>query len=124
MQSYDDDALVPLADFAERASRLKREADLRRYAGLGLYAEARRLLKAADVDVHGADENGWNALHEAARAGDRALAKLLVDHGADASIETSAGDTAHDWAHDEHGPDHPVTAYFASTGAPRSRGEL
>lgn len=124
VQSYDDDALVPLADFAERASRLKREADLRRYAGLGLYAEARRLLKAADVDVHGADENGWNALHEAARAGDRALAKLLVDHGADASIETGAGDTAHDWAHDEHGPDHPVTAYFASTGAPRSRGEL
>ena len=45
-----------------------------------------------------ADHNGWNALHEAARANGLDALQLLLSHGADVNARTNAGKTALDIA--------------------------
>jgi hypothetical protein len=44
------------------------------------------------------DANGWTPLHEAIRAGDVAVIKLMVDKGADMALKTTKGGTALWWA--------------------------
>jgi ankyrin repeat protein len=50
-----------------------------------------RLLLDAGADVNGQGEGGFTALHSAAQSGDEELARLLLERGANPSIETNDG---------------------------------
>jgi ankyrin repeat protein len=54
---------------------------------------AERLL-AAGADPNARQLGGFVPLHAAAQNGDKALAELLLDHGADPSLETDDGRSA------------------------------
>jgi ankyrin repeat protein len=47
-----------------------------------------RLLLDSGADVNGRGEGGFTALHSAAQNGDEALARLLLERGADSSLAT------------------------------------
>ncbi len=70
------------------------------------------------------DENGWQAIHEAARAGDVAVVKYLVDMGADISSKTSNGGTPLWWARRSFDASHPMIQYLEGIGAPDSDVEI
>lgn len=57
-----------------------------------------RLLLDAGADVNGRGEGGFTALHAARQNGDQALAALLLERGADASLTTDDGRTPDDLA--------------------------
>jgi len=63
-------------------------------------ALARRLLDAG-ADVNGQGEGGFTALHTAAQNGDESLIRLLLERGADPTIEMSDGRRATDLAADD-----------------------
>ena len=58
------------------------------------------------------DENGWTALHEAARSGHADVLRLLVAKGADAAKRTKYGQSVHDIARDLHDADHPAMRFL------------
>jgi uncharacterized protein len=60
-----------------------------------------RLLLDAGADVNGQGEGGFTALHAAAENGDEDLVRLLLDHGADASLATAQGKRPVDLAQSE-----------------------
>ena len=114
VQSYDDDALVPLTSAARHEARRANGARLREFAKDGRLDDARKALRDLDnVDVDAADDNGWAPIHEAARRGDEEILGLLVARGADARKRTKGGDDALALARDAHGPDHAAVAYLA-----------
>jgi ankyrin repeat protein len=53
-----------------------------------------RLLLERGVDVNAWDKNGWTSLHWAAFNGRVEVTKVLLDHGANAKLETEEGETA------------------------------
>ena len=65
------------------------------------------------VDLDASDENGWTALHEAARGGDVAVARVLVERGSTPEAKTRAGETPLALAKANHGLQSPVSAYLA-----------
>jgi hypothetical protein len=74
----------------------------------------RQLVEAESGEVlNYPDENGWTALHEAARSLNLDVVKFMVENGADAHLKT-AGDesTALDLAIHYGGTDHPVVHYL------------
>ena len=79
--------------------------DLARVPPLGTAAFVRsvplaRLLLDSGADVDGRGEGGFTALHAARQNGDDALAALLLEHGADASLATDDGRTPDDLSSD------------------------
>jgi uncharacterized protein len=60
-----------------------------------------RLLLDAGADVDGHEEGGFSALHAAAQNGDDALARLLLERGADATLTTREGKRPADLAQTE-----------------------
>ena len=78
----------------------------------GLAAENKRALLARD-------QNGWQPLHEAVRAGHLGAVKLLVEHGADINSVTNGGSGVSPYhiAIKSHSPTHPVAEFLASMGA-------
>ena len=63
------------------------------------------LLNELKVDVNVQDANGETALHDAARFGHKGVAVLLVDGGADTSLENEKGQTALQVAQEYDQPD-------------------
>jgi ankyrin repeat protein len=53
-----------------------------------------RLLLERGVDVNARDKDNWTSLHEAALKGRVEVAQVLLDHGANAKLETDEGETA------------------------------
>jgi ankyrin repeat protein len=60
-----------------------------------------RLLLDAGANVDGQGEDGFTALHSAAANGDAELVELLLERGADASIENAKGERPADLATSE-----------------------
>uniref|UniRef100_A0A7S4MFC3 Fe2OG dioxygenase domain-containing protein n=1 Tax=Odontella aurita TaxID=265563 RepID=A0A7S4MFC3_9STRA len=67
------------------------------------------------------DRNGWQAIHEAARAGNVDVAKFLLDHGVDVNARTITGHTALDIASEMLGRGHPLVSYLRSETNGRGR---
>ena len=55
-----------------------------------------RLLVSHGADIHKADDDSWTPLHAAAANGHAAIARYLMDRGADTQAATEEGDTALD----------------------------
>jgi len=72
--------------------------------------------------LHSRDENGWQAIHEAVRSGSLDCVKYLVEMGADVGSKVEGGGAAlwvaRNTLGDEDGPEHEVTTYLVSIGAP------
>lgn len=63
------------------------------------------------------DENGWQAIHEAARGGFTDILELLVRHGADPSAATLSGQTPLWWARRSLYEGHGTIRYLESINA-------
>ena len=55
-----------------------------------------RLLVSHGADIHKADVDSWTPLHAAAANGHAAIARYLMDRGADTQAATEEGETALD----------------------------
>lgn len=69
--------------------------------------------------LHEKDKNGWQPIHEAARAGHLDVVQLLVGHGADVNEKTNFGEglSLMQLVLEHHGEEHPLYDYLASVGA-------
>ncbi|KOO28071.1 ankyrin repeat domain-containing protein 39, partial [Chrysochromulina tobinii] len=68
----------------------------------GNEAELRRLIeRGGNVNWRNPADDGWSALHYAAINGHLAIAKRLLEGGADATLRTKGGETAIDFARKE-----------------------
>jgi len=74
--------------------------------------------------LHARDMNDWQAIHEAARAGQLDALKYLVQMGADIGAKTNSGGTALWWAKKTLPEDHEVVTYLRSINAPDEGTEL
>lgn len=74
-------------------------------------------IKDTDI-IHSRDENGWQAIHEAARGGYVDIVKYLIDMGADMGAQTETGGTPLFWARDYLDAEHELIEYLVSIGAP------
>eukprot|EP01035_Chromulina_nebulosa_P020376 gene20376-26445_t len=76
------------------------------------------LMKDKPTDLlHARDENGWQAIHEAARGGHSDIVKYLIELGADMNAETKSGETPLDWAIQSLHDGHEVIRYLQEIGA-------
>lgn len=92
---------------------------LHQAAAKGQLDRIEELLTVNPVDlIHSKDENEWQPIHEAARAGHLDVLKYLVDMGADISSKTSNGGTPLWWARKVLDEDHEVVQYLLDIGAP------
>ena len=108
-------APTPAAPTPEEAHRLRlvNAAAARKHAQRGNVDELHALLDRVAVGfLDDGDENGWTALHEAARSGHADVLRLLVAKGADASKKTKYGQSVHDIARDLHDADHPAMRFL------------
>jgi prolyl 4-hydroxylase len=70
--------------------------------------------------LHARDSNGWQPLHEAARAGNLEVVKMLAgEHNADINAVTNDGKGSSPYyiVIQAHSPSHPVAQYLHSLGA-------
>lgn len=89
-------------------------------ASTGDYETLQTLAANHDTgSFHSIDSNGWQPLHEAARAGHTQIVDLLLAHGVDYDARTNngKGGTALWWASKMHGEEHPVTKKLKGLGA-------
>jgi ankyrin repeat protein len=72
------------------------------------------------------DQNGWQPIHEAARAGHVEIIKLLLDHEVDLNARThdGKGGSPLNVAINSLGSKHPVAEYLTSIGALNIEPEL
>jgi prolyl 4-hydroxylase len=96
-------------------------------AALGDVDSLQRLAREDKNAMHTKDVNGWQPIHEAARAGNLKVVKLLVEkHGADVNSVTNFGEgsSVYNIAAQSFSPDHPVAIYLKSMGAKNIGPEL
>ena len=88
-------------------------------AAVGDIEVLKELAKENKRALHAKDENGWQPLHEAVRAGHLDAVELLVEHGADINSVTNKGMGVSPYyiAMRSLSEDHPVTEYLQSLGA-------
>mmetsp|Transcript_3734 Transcript_3734/g.7143 ORF Transcript_3734/g.7143 Transcript_3734/m.7143 type:complete len:550 (+) Transcript_3734:102-1751(+) len=84
--------------------------------------ELSKLKELAEQDpeiLFKADVNGWQPIHEAARAGNTDVIKYLVEMGVDLNVRTNGGRGASPlwWAEDQHGVDHESANILRKAGA-------
>ena len=70
--------------------------------------------------IDAADENGWQAIHEAVRAGDLEMVQYLVQLGADVGAKVDNGGSALWIAKHFLDYDDPIVNYLIDIGAPDS----
>ena len=87
--------------------------DVRRAAQEGDEMLLRQMLSKKRKWSNRGDRNQWNALHLAARAGHLSIVELLLESGADPTLQTRSGHTAYQIAKDKFGEDHAVTRLLA-----------
>lgn len=82
-------------------------------------AELERLAAEDQRLLHAKDRNGWQPIHEAARAGHKDAIEFLIKQGADVNSRThnGAGVTPLNIAINAHSEDHPVSQYLLGLGA-------
>lgn len=111
--NHDDETLK------RHASTPKGQTDLHVAAAAGNLASVVQLLSregSSDL-LRARDENGWQAIHEAARSGHLDIVKYFVEKGADVSAETTNGETVMWWARRYLPSDHEMIAYLTSMNA-------
>ena len=69
--------------------------------------------------IHELDKNGWNTLHEAARAGHVEMAQYLYARDVDLNLKTGhgVGESALDLAKKHHGEDSEIYQFLFGVGA-------
>jgi len=67
--------------------------------------------------IHKADQNGWNPLHEAVRAGHVHMTQYLFDKGLDLNTKTKAGQTALKLANEYHGEESEMYELLEEIGS-------
>ena len=79
----------------KKIAQVQGSTPLNKYAQLGDLAAIRDLVEGEDdnalASIHAADHNGWQAIHEAARAGHLHVLEYLVEKGANINGRTNAG---------------------------------
>jgi len=88
-------------------------------ATIGNLPRLKEILQESPEDLTAEDSNGWQPIHEAARAGHLPIVQFLVDFGVDINVQTSEGygATALYWAKEALGEDHPAVRSLESLGA-------
>jgi len=79
-----------------------------------------RLVQEDSSLVQKKDDNGWTALHEGVRNGNKEVVEYLHKNGADLNARTGGmgeGGSVLWWAKKTHGSDHEIVAYLESLGA-------
>ena len=79
-----------------------------RYVPNGWLAAVKFLVEECDADVNVRDAGGYTAVHHAAARGDNDMIRFLVEHGADVTVMSRAGQTTADMA---NGPLQRVQPY-------------
>jgi len=104
----------------ERLELLDGQTELHIAAQNGDLDEARKLLEGASPTLlHARDANNWQAIHEAARAGNVELIRFMVERGADVTARTINGGSALYWAKQSDNKNKDdVVAYLESINAP------
>lgn len=82
-------------------------------------AKLRLLVKKNPEVLHAEDSNGWQPLHEAARAGHYGVVKFLLENNANINHRTNEGKgfTSLELAMDHLSPDNPVIELLQDHGA-------
>jgi prolyl 4-hydroxylase len=82
-------------------------------------SELERLAAKDQRLLYAKDRNGWQPIHEAARAGYKDAIEFLIKQGADVNSRThnGAGVTPLHIAINAHSADHPVSQYLLGLGA-------
>ena len=96
------------------------ESNAHRHVPDGWLPAVRYLVEEVGVDVNARDHDGYNALHHAAARGDTALARYLVERGADVMAVSRRGQTTADMANGPYQRTLPfpeTLAYLESLGA-------
>jgi hypothetical protein len=96
-----------------------KKGDAHAAAQEGNVAKLREVAKKNKNLLESKDENGWQPIHEGARAGHEEVVKLLVSHGADINSRTNhgIGGTALWIAESQHGSNHPVVRFLQDLDA-------
>jgi len=98
------------------------EAEARGAAADGDIEKLKSVLEKDDNAHHKKDQNGWQAIHEAARAGHTDVVSMLVkNHGANVNERTlhygKQGGTPLYYAEEKHGSAHPIVDALKKLGA-------
>lgn len=91
---------------------------LRLHAAHGSIEDMHEILQRKPQLLHSADENNWQAIHEAVRSGKSETVKFLVELGADLKWKIKNGGNALWLAKDSLPSDHEIIQYLKSVGAP------
>jgi prolyl 4-hydroxylase len=88
-------------------------------AALGDLKKINQLASENKRALHARDENGWQPIHEAVRAGRLDAVALLVQHGADINAVTNRGKgvSPYNIAMRSFSPEHPISQYLYGMGA-------
>lgn len=120
LQKYieEDEEEESLDNMGDESNLSKGQTDLHRAAAMGSVTKCKKVLGDKPTDIiHVRDENGWQAIHEAARGGNLDVLKYLVSIGADPSAVTNQGRTVLWWARSALPKNHEVIKYLESIHA-------